>query len=68
MKLLLTGASGFLGRNIYQLLEKTYVIKTVGLTPQDDYKIDIARNIPVFTEVFDIALHAAGKAHSIPKT
>ena len=68
MKLLFTGASGFLGRNIYQLLEKTYVIKTVGLTPQDDYKIDIARNIPVFTEVFDIALHAAGKAHSIPKT
>ena len=35
MKLLFTGASGFLGRNIYQLLEKTYVIKTVGLTPQD---------------------------------
>ena len=68
MKLLFTGASGFLGRNIYQLLEKTYVIKTVGLTSQDDYKIDIARNIPVFTEVFDIALHAAGKAHSIPKT
>ena len=68
MKLLFTGASGFLGRNIYQLLEKTYVIKTVGLTPQDDYKIDIARNIPVFTEVFDIALHAAGKAHSTPKT
>ena len=68
MKLLFTGASGFLGRNIYQLLEKTYVIKTVGLTPQDDYKIDIARNIPVFTEVFDIVLHAAGKAHSTPKT
>ena len=68
MKLLFTGASGFLGRNIYQLLEKTYVIKTVGLTSQDYYKIDIARNIPVFTEVFDIVLHAAGKAHSIPKT
>ena len=67
MKLLFTGASGFLGRNIYQLLEKTYVIKTVGLTPQDDYKIDIARNIPVL-EVFDIVLHAAGKAHSTPKT
>ena len=68
MKLLFTGASGFLGRNIYQLLEKTYVIKTAGLTSQDYYKIDIARNIPVFTEVFDIVLHAAGKAHSIPKT
>ncbi|MFK1823703.1 NAD-dependent epimerase/dehydratase family protein, partial [Bacteroides fragilis] len=68
MKLLFTGASGFLGRNIYQLLEKTYVIKTVGLTSQDYYKIDIARNIPVFTEVFDIVLHAAGKAHSTPKT
>ena len=68
MKLLFTGASGFLGRNIYQLLEKTYVIKTVGLTSKDDYKIDIARNIPVFSEVFDVVLHAAGKAHSIPKT
>ena len=48
-------------------MEKKYLIKNVGLTPQDDYKIDIARNIPVFTEVFDIVLQAAGIAHTIPE-
>lgn len=68
MKLLFTGASGFLGNNIYPLLEKEYVIKTVGLTTKDDYSIDIAEEIPDFTEKFDVILHAAGKAHSVPKT
>ena len=68
MSFLFTGASGFLGSHILSLLERKYVISTVGLTPKDDYKVDIARNIPAFKESFDIVFHAAGKAHSVPKT
>ena len=68
MKLLFTGASGFLGNHIYPLLEQKYVITTVGLTFNDNYRVDISKELPGFTERFDIVLHAAGKAHSTPKT
>ena len=68
MKLLFTGASGFLGNSIHPLLRNMYNVITVGLTLQDDYVINIAENIPELHEHYDIVLHAAGKAHSIPKT
>ena len=66
--LLLTGASGFLGRNICSILNQYYAVKTLGLTAEDYHKIDIVRNTPDLSEKFDIVLHAAGKAHSIPTT
>lgn len=68
VKILFTGASGFLGNNVRPLLEENYVVTTVGLTDIDDYKVNIAKEIPEFTDVYDIVLHAAGKAHMIPKT
>lgn len=68
MKLLFTGASGFLGHNICPLLKEHYTISTVGLTPQDDYYVNIANDIPCISESYDIVFHAAGKAHSIPQT
>lgn len=68
MKLIFTGASGFLGNNVYSLLERIYEITTVGLTMQDDYMVNIAQEIPNLGERYDIVLHAAGKAHSVPKT
>lgn len=68
MKLLFTGASGFLGNNVRPLLERMYDVTTVGLLPQDDYTVNIAREIPELRERYDIVLHAAGKAHSVPKT
>lgn len=68
MKLLFTGASGFLGNSIHPLLRNMYNVITVGLTSQDDYVINIAENIPELHEHYDIVLHAAGKAHSIPNT
>lgn len=66
MNLLFTGASGFLGRNVCPLLNKKYVVKTVGLTLDDDYRVNLATEIPQFTEQYDIIVHAAGKAHSTP--
>lgn len=68
MKLLFTGASGFLGNNVRPLLERMYEITTVGLLSQDDYIVNIAREVPELHERYDVVLHAAGKAHSIPKT
>ena len=68
MKLLFTGASGFLGSNVRPLLEGMYGVKTVGLSPKDDYTIDIAKEIPVLRVGYVIVLHVAGKAHSVPKT
>lgn len=68
MKLLFTGASGFLGNNVRPLLERVYEITTVGLLSQDDYTVNIAREVPELHERYDVVLHAAGKAHSIPKT
>ena len=67
MKLLFTGASGFLGNNIYSLLEEKYVIETVGITSKDNYNVNLAWEIPNLTGTFDVVFHAAGKAHSIPK-
>nr|WP_320947888.1 NAD-dependent epimerase/dehydratase family protein [Bacteroides intestinalis] len=68
MKLLFTGASGFLGNNVRPLLERVYEITTVGLLSQDDYTVNIAREVPELHERYDVVLHAAGKAHSIPNT
>lgn len=67
MKLLLTGASGFLGKNIRPLLAKTYDIATLGLNAEDDYVVNLAKEIPEINGHFDIVLHAAGKVHEVPQ-
>lgn len=67
-KLLFTGASGFLGYNIRPILEKSYDVHTIGLTDDDDIKYNIAVDVPPINTHYDVVLHAAGKAHSVPKT
>lgn len=67
-KLLFTGASGFLGYNIRPLLEKQYDVHTIGLTDEDDIKINMAKEVPPVKTHYDLVLHAAGKAHTVPKT
>lgn len=67
-KLLFSGGSGFLGQNIRPALEKSYDVFTVGLTDDDDIKINLACEVPSLPERYDIVLHAAGKAHMVPKT
>ena len=67
-KLLFTGASGFLGNNVLPLLQKEYEVKTLGLSNADDYFVNIGNTAPLLDQSFDIVLHAAGKAHMVPKT
>jgi GlcNAc-P-P-Und epimerase len=64
--ILFTGASGFLGENIYPILSQQYDIDTLGLSVNDTYTINLAKEIPVLNKKYDIVLHAAGKAHDIP--
>ncbi len=66
--MLFTGASGFLGSNVLPLLDAKYKIRTIGLTPQDTYQMDLAKNIPELSDSFDVVLHAVGKAHSVPRS
>ena len=67
-KLLFTGASGFLGHNVKPILEKQYEITSIGITDQDNIKVNIAKDIPFLPEKYDVVLHAAGRAHVYPKS
>lgn len=67
-KLLFTGASGFLGSNVLPILKHSYDIVTIGIGDNDDINFNIANDIPDLNVKYDIILHAAGKAHVIPKT
>lgn len=68
VKLLFTGASGFLGSNLKPLLRNNFEVKTLGLTDGDDYKVNIANSVPNIDIHFDVVLHAAGRAHMVPKS
>ena len=66
-KLFFTGASGFLGYNIRPILEKSYDVHTIGLTDDDDIKFNLAKDVPPINTHYDVVLHAAGKAHTVPR-
>lgn len=68
MKLLFTGGTGFLGKNIYPLLAREYDVTLCGITDKDNIKVNIAKEVPVLNDKYDIVLHAAGKAHVVPRT
>ena len=67
-KLLFTGGTGFLGKNVMPLLSQQYEVTTCGITTDDMVKANMARDIPVLPERYDVVLHACGKAHVVPKT
>ena len=67
-KLLFTGGTGFLGKNVMPLLQKEYEVTTCGITPEDMIKANLAKDVPLLDKHYDIVLHACGKAHVVPKT
>jgi len=67
-KLLFTGGTGFLGRNARPVLDRSYVVTTCGIAPVDDVKTNLAKEVPVLPERYDVVLHACGKAHVVPRT
>lgn len=67
-KALVTGASGFLGKYIVrQLLQDGFDTITMGRHGAD-YCCDLASQVPVLETVPQLVVHAAGKAHVVPKT
>lgn len=67
MNLLVTGASGFLGQSVSPLLRKRYQVVTLGRNPENDVSVDLSHEIPAIPVQCECVLHAAGKAHAIPK-
>ena len=67
-KLLFTGGTGFLGKNVMPLLKECYEVTTCGITPDDMLKSNLAKEVPDLPERYDVVLHACGKAHVVPKT
>ena len=65
--ILLTGFTGFLGKSILAASSKKNTI--YGLSRSSgDYQLILEEEIPIFKIPFDLVIHAAGKAHSIPRT
>lgn len=66
MKILLTGSNGFLGYQIQAVLNPILDFTTLSRS-NSSINCDISNFIPVLPQV-NIVIHAAGKAHSVPKT
>ena len=67
MKILLTGATGFLGQNLKSAWGNAHRVVTLGRNKKNDIVVDLAKEIPELPHCHCV-VHAAGKAHSIPKT
>lgn len=67
MRILITGAHGFLGNIIYRFLRLGHEVATLGTSEKSDLIVDLRKAIPVL-ESFDMVVHCAGKAHVVPKT
>jgi len=65
MNVLLTGAHGFLGKQIRSALGCP--VYTLGRR-EGDIHCDLRTEVPSIGLVPDLVVHAAGKAHSVPKT
>lgn len=65
MNILLTGANGFLGSYI-KMAFADQNLTTLGLS-DCDLNYNLASGIPVLKNSFDIVIHAAGKAHTVPR-
>lgn len=66
MEILITGSTGFLGKIIHNNLN-LFKIETLSRS-NATYNLDLMNEIPKFINSFDLIIHAAGKAHTIPKS
>jgi nucleoside-diphosphate-sugar epimerase len=65
MRILVTGSNGFFGKCILRKLSMLSSVTTLSRN-NSDLLCDLVNNIPNLSN-FDIVIHAAGKAHSVPK-
>lgn len=67
MTILLTGASGFLGKIATPILKKNHSVVSIGRDAGNTIVADLTKPILSLPHV-DAVIHAAGKAHIYPKT
>lgn len=66
MNILITGSTGFLGKALVKA-HSCFKVFTLNRT-YGDYQCDLTNTIPEFRNSFDLIIHNAGKAHSVPTT
>jgi nucleoside-diphosphate-sugar epimerase len=66
-RILLTGSSGFLGSNLFELLKSNNEIFTLGRN-QGSYVCDLSTTKFKLNNSVDFVIHSAGLAHITPKT
>ncbi|MGN1246090.1 MAG: NAD-dependent epimerase/dehydratase family protein [Muribaculaceae bacterium] len=66
--MLLTGASGFVGRHIMPLLSHRYAVTSLGRSAVNDIVADLTVCPPQLPQRYDVVLHVCGKAHVVPRT
>jgi nucleoside-diphosphate-sugar epimerase len=67
MNIALTGASGFLGKTIIDVMQNSHHIVTLGRQKSNQIQCDLSCEIPELQNIEGV-IHAAGKAHIYPKT
>jgi len=67
MNVLLTGSNGFLGKTIVEILQKEHQVSTLARS-SGQYQLSLDKQVPDFKEIYNLIIHSAGKAHSVPKT
>lgn len=68
MKVLMTGACGFLGKQIREsFCDLNYRITSVGLEKENKIICDLSKVSPKLSMNYEMVIHVAGKAHVVPK-
>ena len=69
MSYLITGADGFLGKSLQKISKiKSKKIQTLGLSNKNDIVCNLKEQIPRIPNNIKVIIHAAGKAHTYPKS
>lgn len=72
INVLLTGGTGFLGKILHTALEQPvsgWCVDTLGRGAGADYEYDLQNDGSLrLNKAYDMVIHAAGKAHVVPKT
>ncbi|MCE7992583.1 MAG: NAD-dependent epimerase/dehydratase family protein [Roseivirga sp.] len=65
---LITGATGFLGKELNKAFCRHAVIDMLGRSRKNHIVCDLSSDTPQIDKAYDIVIHNAGKAHVVPKT
>ena len=66
MNCLLTGSNGFLGKIILSQISKENFVFSLSRNGTN-FNVSLENQVPEFNLQFDLVIHAAGKAHCVPK-